>query len=350
MKRGLENNFKKRGVATAVAVILILTLTVGVVSLVGTYVVVLVKGVMSEIEVGESCTSLLLDVNTREGYSCYDAINGEVRVMIERGAGTLSNQGHQFGGMNVMASGENEVGLQSENYDILEGSNAYTRTAGKFYGKYVDLLGENQGGVYVVNVDYPVDRVSVTPIILVGSQENLCPSRNDVVLEVCSSTFDPITYLVYDEQDMDLLNTKRGWPVTGFVASKTEVESFKGDSSLAVSGGSAAFDSNLGVEKADHLEFSYKKENADSYLSVFYHISGGTDNQWIEITDTSNRGYKGYDIPHEVDTDWHTVIIDLDDFEDAGTCSGYSERGLVDDFQFTVWDSTTIYFDNVRFY
>ncbi|MCK5320989.1 hypothetical protein KAJ38_00240 [Candidatus Pacearchaeota archaeon] len=347
---GQEKDFGKRGIATVIAVVLIITLTVGIVSLAGGYVIILVKNVMGEIEVGESCTSLLLDVNTRGGYSCYDAVNGEVRMMIDRGAGVLSHQGHKFGGINVKASGENDEGLQSKNYNILEGSNAYTRTAGKFYGEYVDLLEEHKSSVYVVNVDYPVDKVSVTPIILVGTQEKLCPSRNDVVLEVCHSTFDPITYLVYNEQEMDLLNTKRGWPVTGFVASKTETESSDGNFSLAVSGGSAAFDSNLGIEKASYLEFSYKKDSANAYLSVFYHISGGNDNQWIEITDVSNRGYKGYDIPHETDTDWHTVTIDLDNFEGVGTCSEYSERGLVDDFQFTVWDSTTIYFDNVRFY
>ncbi|PIS32246.1 hypothetical protein COT40_01095, partial [Candidatus Peregrinibacteria bacterium CG08_land_8_20_14_0_20_41_10] len=89
---------------------------------------------------------------------------------------------------------------------------------------------------------------------------------------------------------------------------------------------------------------------ADTYLSVFYHVSGDEDNEWIEITDALNRGYVGYDIPHEEDTEWHTVTINLDEFEDAGTCNGYPERGVVDDFQFSVWDSTTVYFDNVRFY
>ncbi|MCK5616602.1 hypothetical protein KAR91_82845 [Candidatus Pacearchaeota archaeon] len=333
-----------------IAVILVLVLTTGAVSLAGSYMLVLVKDVIGKIEVGESCISLLLDINTQEGYSCYDAINGEVRIKVNRGAGSPSYQGHQFGGMNVKVIGESDEGLQSENYDILEGSNAYTRASGESYGEYVSLLKENRGGVYVVNVDYPVERVSVTPIIEVGTQKKLCPSRNDVVLGVCSSTFDPINYLVYDEQDMDLLNTKRGWPVTGFVASKTDEESSKGNYSLAVSGGSAAFNSNLGVDKATHLEFSYKKENADAYLSVFYHISNGNDNRWIEITDAANRGYKGYDIPHEIDNDWHTITINLNYFEDSGTCGGYSERGIVDDFQFTVWDSTTIYFDDVRFY
>ncbi|MEA3329109.1 MAG: hypothetical protein U9Q06_00005 [Nanoarchaeota archaeon] len=343
-------NFGKRGVANVVAVILILILTVGAVSLIGSYALVLVKGVIGEIELSESCTSVLLDINTQGGYSCYDAINGEVRMAVGRGAGVSSHQGHQFVGMNVKTSGETEDGLKSKNYDILEGSNAYTRGAEKFYGEYVDLLGEHEDRVYVVNVDYPVDRVSVTPIIGVGSENNLCPSRNDVILEVCSSTFDPITFLVYDEQEMGLLNGKRGWPVTGFVGSRTDAESLRGNYSISVSGGSAAFDANIGIEKADYLEFSYKKENADSYLSVFYHVSCDDDNEWIEITDALNRGYVGLDIPHEEDTEWHTITIDLEDLEDVGTCNGYVGCGVVDDFQFTVWDSTTVCFDNVKFY
>ncbi|MFH1291474.1 MAG: hypothetical protein ABIH79_02920 [archaeon] len=346
----LGENFGKGGVANVVAVILILILTVGAVSLVGSYALVLVKGVIGEIELSESCTSILLDIETSRGYSCYDAINGEVRIMVDRGAGVLSHQSHQFVGMNVKTSGETEEGLESKNYDILEGSNAYARNADKIYGEYVDLLGEYEDLVYVVNVDHSVDRVSVTPVINIGSQKNLCPSRNDVNLDVCSSIFDPMTFLVYNEQDMSLLNSRRGWPVTGFVATRTDSESLEGNYSIAVSGGSAAFDANIGVEKADYLEFSYKKENVDTYLSVFYHISGDEDNEWVEITDTLNRGYVGYDIPHEEDTEWHTVTINLDEFEDAGICNGYPGNGIVDDFQFSVWDSTIVYFDNVRFY
>ncbi len=332
----------KRGVEALVATVLMVGITLATFGITYTYVFPIVK---EGIQKSQKCGEAQLYVDSSKGFTCYDASTNQLQVMALRGAND-----YDLGGIGVSVG----IGGASKRYDILSSPNPYVRMINGEYGGPISLPKPNDGKVYVLNVNGKVDEVSIAPLINLGNSLETCNIKNSVKDIPSCSAFIPLNLVMYRDQDTVTLSNSWGWAPTGFAALRSGIEYTEGNYSLRVTGkGSAGFNPNVGVDKATTLRFSYKKDpvNPDAYLSLFYHILGDGANEWIEVTDVSDRGYKGSNIIHRNDAQWHTEDIVLSSFQDVGQCSGFSVKGVIDNFQFAVWNSSAvIYFDNAYFY
>ena len=341
--KGLEDNSlkNKRAVEAIIATVFIIGITVSAFGVIYVYVFPVIK---EGVQKSQKCGEAQLYIESAKGFTCYDSSNQQLQVMIQRGS-----KDYDLGGIGVSV----RTGGTSSVYNIFQSPNPYVRMVDGEYGEQLVLPGVNDGKVYVLNLNGDADEIGVAPLIKVGNDAKLCDITSSAKeVPSCSSVL-AFNLFVFTDNDANTLNSRWGWSPTGFAASNNNLEFIEGSNSLQVNGkGSAGFNPSISIDKVGNFRFSYKKDvsNPDAYISVFYHVAGNGANEWIEFTDDPGRGYRGVTIPHYNDNLWHTEQIDLSTCQDSGQCAGYSQKGVIDNFQFAAWNSSIVYFDNAYFY
>ncbi len=137
--------------------------------------------------------------------------------------------------------------------------------------------------------------------------------------------------LVYDDQDPATFS--EGWGWDGWDACCRDSSTRHcGSYSYRVDEGSEAWRSPLPSSAGTtSFTFAYRKQNPDSYFSVYYYVNG----YWHQITDDSSHHYQGWSIPHIADTEWHVVRVYFDE-ETLGTGGEpkVSSEGQLTDFEY----------------
>lgn len=159
---GRKKRFKmenKKGVSALIATVLLMLITVAAVSVIWGMIMPMLQEKITE--ASQSCISVKIGIDTKEGYTCYDSVNKQLKVMVSRGPDEF-----KLAGLQIIAF----VSGSSYKYEIND-----------------DIVGINEDKVYILNITAgAVEQASVAPILKVGNIKRTCSITSRVNINSCN--------------------------------------------------------------------------------------------------------------------------------------------------------------------
>jgi FlaG/FlaF family flagellin (archaellin) len=180
----MKNN--KRGVSAIIATVLIIALTVGIIALIGPY---LVNMVQDSLEGGTKCSTaaLQIKIETEAGLNCYNA-TGWTRQVQTEGMDTETLDDDVFEEVTrptidvQVGYGSEDIGLKR--LYIIPQVDGTDIARIEINGTGLPDVGLKK--VITVNVTEKPDFVAVIPVISIGSNEKQCTSTPYVPIITCA--------------------------------------------------------------------------------------------------------------------------------------------------------------------
>ncbi len=157
----------KRGIASLIATVLMILITIAAVGVIAQVVVPLVK---DNLQTAGTCSNAKLSVDTEYGYSVYDLNNNVLSVSLTRGAEEMNLAGFQL--KLTSTNGQSKIAEVREG-----GSYGFISSA--------EMPERNSVKVYLVNASAlnisNINKVGVAPIIQVGKTSTVCGIESGLV-------------------------------------------------------------------------------------------------------------------------------------------------------------------------
>ncbi len=228
----------KRGIASLIATVLMILITIATVGIIVQAVMPIIKG---NIEVVNSCDKVKLEIDTEGGFSVYDSSSNVLSVAVSRGPESVALDGFQLKIIDLNGQSKIAEIITNGNYSFIDSTQMPEINSISNYNINVSML----------NMSY-VSKASVAPIIQIGKTSKICSSSSNVDIPKSSGAinFTNPTIPGNPTGGIDTNGLVAFWKMED--AGSTAVDSFAGVngningavSSTGILGNSLAFDGN----------------------------------------------------------------------------------------------------------